>query len=105
MAPGAGRGALVFIGFMGAGKTSAARAVAADFGTRPVDSDTVLEERLGMSIEAWFETHGERSFRDQEEEAVLSLLERDDAPVVALGGGSVTSDRVQHALRRHTVVL
>jgi len=32
MAPGAGRPALVFIGFMGAGKTSAARAAAADLG-------------------------------------------------------------------------
>ena len=95
---------LVFIGFMGAGKTSAARAVAAELGARPVDSDQVLEERLGMSIEVWFETHGERAFRDEEEEAVVSLLERDE-PVVSLGGGAVTSDRVQSALERHTVVL
>ncbi|MEA2292809.1 MAG: shikimate kinase / 3-dehydroquinate synthase [Solirubrobacteraceae bacterium] len=96
---------LVFIGFMGAGKTSAARAVAAEFGARPVDSDAVLEERFGMSIEAWFSTHSEHEYREQEEEAVVALLDREDAPVVSLGGGAITSDRVQQALRRHTVVL
>jgi shikimate kinase / 3-dehydroquinate synthase len=101
-------GALVFIGFMGAGKTSAARAIAAELGARPVDSDTVVEQRLGMGIEDWFSTHGERAFREEEEAAVVELLERAgdaETPVVSLGGGAVTSDRVQEALRRHTVVL
>ena len=99
---------LVFIGFMGAGKTSAARAVAAELGTRPLDSDTVLVERMGMSIEDCFATRGERAFRELEEDAVLDLLDRvgdDDGAVVSLGGGAVTSDRVQDALRGHTVVL
>ncbi len=99
---------LVFIGFMGAGKTSAARAVAAELRTRPLDSDALLVERLGMSIEECFATHGERGFRELEEEAVLELLDRvdgDDRAVVSLGGGAVTSERVQEALRPHTVVL
>ena len=100
--------ALVFIGFMGAGKTSAARAVAAELNARPADSDVVLEQRLGMSIEDWFATHGEHAFREEEEAAVVELLDRaggPDTPVVSLGGGAVTSDRVQQALARHTVVL
>jgi shikimate kinase/3-dehydroquinate synthase len=108
MAAGAGRGALVLIGFMGAGKTSAARTVAAEFGARPVDSDALLEERMGMSIEDCFARHGERDFREREEEAVLELLGRagsDDLPVVSLGGGAVLSPAVQDALERHTVVL
>jgi len=96
--------ALVFIGFMGAGKTSAARAVAAEFDTRPADSDALIEARLGMSIEAWFESRGERAFRDEEEAAVLALLEDPPSPVISLGGGAVTSERVQEALERHTVV-
>jgi shikimate kinase/3-dehydroquinate synthase len=103
-----GGSALVFIGFMGAGKTSAARAVAAELGARPVDSDVVLEQKLGMGIEDFFSTRGEAAFREQEEEAVVELLERAgdaESPVVSLGGGAVTSERVQEALRRHTVVL
>src|SRR5918997_1715400 len=51
------------IGFVGAGKTSAARTAAAALGARAIDSDHVLEERLGQRIEAYFATHGERAFR------------------------------------------
>ncbi len=96
---------LVLIGFMGAGKTSAARAAAAELGGRPADTDQLIEEELGSTIEEYFAGHGERAFREREEEIVVRALEREDAPVISLGGGSVTSERVQAALRRHTVVL
>jgi shikimate kinase/3-dehydroquinate synthase len=95
---------LVLVGFMGAGKTSQARSVAAELNARPVDSDAVLEERLGMPIEDWFSRHGERAFREHEESVVVELLENPTAPVISLGGGAVTSERVQQALRRHTVI-
>jgi len=97
--------ALVFIGFMGAGKTSAARAAAGALGGRAIDSDREIERRAGMSIEAYFEAHGERAFRGFEEKVVARLLERPPAPVLSLGGGAVTSPRVRELLRRHTVVL
>ena len=85
------RPALVFIGFMGAGKTSAARAAAAALGARAVDSDHVLEERLGARIEDYFASHGERAFREAEEEAVAALLEDPPSPVLSLGGGAIGS--------------
>jgi shikimate kinase/3-dehydroquinate synthase len=103
-APG-GVGALVFIGFMGAGKTSAARAAAAALGTRAVDADHEIEARLGTSIEAHFASHGERAFRQLEEEVVCELLERPDGGVLSLGGGAITSARVRELLEHHTVVL
>ena len=90
---------------MGAGKTSAARAAAAALGARAVDSDQVVEERVGSSVEAYFASHGERAFRDAEEEAVADLLEHAPGPVLSLGGGSITSERVRGLLERHTVVL
>src|SRR5919206_2922468 len=97
--------ALVFIGFMGAGKTTGARAAAAALGARAVDADRLLEERLGTSIDDYFATHGERAFREVEEEVVSELLERPPAPVLSLGGGAVGSARVRELLRAHTVVL
>jgi 3-dehydroquinate synthetase/shikimate kinase len=96
---------LVLIGFMGAGKSSAARAAAAELGTRPLDTDQLIEHELGMRIEDWFARHGERAFREREEEIVLGALGPDAAPVICLGGGAVTSERVQEALAAHTVVL
>jgi 3-dehydroquinate synthase len=98
-------GALVFIRFMGAGKSLAARSAAAALNVSSVDSDAVLEQRLGASIEAYFASHGERAFREQEEEAVSEILADPPAPVVSLGGGAVGSERVREALARHTVVL
>jgi shikimate kinase/3-dehydroquinate synthase len=99
------RGAIVFVGFMGAGKTLAARGVAAELGTRAVDSDALVEERIGGSIADYFASHGERAFREVEEDTVVELLEAPPAPVLSLGGGAVTSERVRGALREHTVVL
>ena len=90
---------------MGAGKTSAARAAGAALGVRAVDSDHVIEERLGCSIEEYFASHGEREFRAAEEDAVGELLERPPSPVISLGGGALGSERIRGLLERHTVVL
>ena len=100
----AGRRSLVFIGFMGAGKTSAARIAGAALRARAVDSDEVIARRLGVPIEDYFSTHGERAFREAEEDAVTELLEAPPSPVISLGGGAIASERVRAALAAHTVV-
>jgi shikimate kinase/3-dehydroquinate synthase len=97
-------GALVFVGFMGAGKSSAARTVAAELGVQALDSDRELERELGEPLESFFDREGEAAFRAREEELVLRLLERPLSPVLALGGGAVGSEAVRQALGRHTVV-
>ena len=100
----AGSPALVFVGFMGAGKSSTARAAAAALGVEALDSDREVERELGEPIESLFDREGEAAFRAREEEVVMRLLERPGARVVALGGGTLHSDRVREALERHTVV-
>ncbi len=98
--------AFVLIGFMGAGKSTAAGELAEALGGRAFDSDALLEERFGHSVAREFERSGEAAFRASEEELVCGLL-RDAGPeaVVALGGGSVRSERVQGALGGHVTVL
>jgi shikimate kinase / 3-dehydroquinate synthase len=91
--------ALVFVGFMGAGKTTAARAADPD----ALDTDELLERELGEGIAAFFEREGEAAFRAREEEVVLEALRRADGGAVALGGGSLGSERVREALEAHTV--
>jgi shikimate kinase / 3-dehydroquinate synthase len=100
----AGERALVFVGFMGAGKTSAARAIAAELGVEPVDADRELEAELGETIEAFFDREGEDAFREREEALVLRLLASPPGPVLALGGGALGSEQVRDALAAHTVV-
>jgi shikimate kinase/3-dehydroquinate synthase len=92
--------ALVFVGFMGAGKSSAARRAGRD----PLDADLELERRTGMRIADLFAREGEAGFRAREEQVVLELLGRaSPGQPVALGGGAVGSERVRAALREHTV--
>jgi 3-dehydroquinate synthase len=89
---------------MGAGKSTGARSLAAELGAEALDSDRELERRLGEPVESFFDREGEAAFRAREEELVLELLARDDAPVVALGGGALGSEHVREALVQHTVV-
>ena len=95
--------ALVFIGFMGAGKSRALRA-ARKAGLEGADADDVLAEAFGMPIADFFAAEGEAEFRRREDAAVAEMLDRADGGAVALGGGSVLSERVRAALDRHTVV-
>ena len=57
-----------------------------------------------MPIAEAFERHGEEGFRAREAEVVGALLEQADGGAIALGGGSVLSERIRAALGRHTVV-
>ncbi len=105
------RPAIVFIGFMAAGKTRAAEAAAGRLGTTALDADRLIEAELGQPIADFFEREGEAEFRRREEELVLRLLGGgepgpggDGPAVLALGGGAVESERVREALRQHLVV-
>lgn len=98
--------ALVLIGFMGAGKSSAARELGQALGARVFDSDELLGERLGRTPAEDFQLRGEAAFRADEEALVVELLARaGESDVIALGGGSVLSGRVRAALSEHVSVL
>ena len=98
--------AIVLIGFMGAGKSTTAVELAGALGATAIDSDKLLEERFGHSVAREFELRGEEAFRAAEQQQVCELLERAEAgAVIALGGGSILSERVRAALDSHLVVL
>jgi len=98
---------IVFIGFMGAGKSTAASALAQRMGgCTAIDSDARIEAHLGRTIAEDFAARGEAAFRETEERVALELLE--GAPpgaAISLGGGSVLSERVREALASYLVVL
>jgi 3-dehydroquinate synthetase/shikimate kinase len=101
---------IVFIGFMAAGKTRAAQAVAERLGLGVIDTDELLESELGEPIASFFEREGEAEFRRREERLVVSVLDAlaaqigGPSSVVALGGGSIESERVRRALAEHMPV-
>lgn len=54
-----------------------------------VDSDNVIEQRLGCSIREYFEREGEEAFRDVEQAVLDDLCSAPGAGVIATGGGIV----------------
>ena len=94
---------VVLIGFMGTGKTSVGRLLAARLGCAFHDLDKKIEECCGMSIPAMFAQHGEPYFRAREKEAVRAAAERTNL-VIATGGGTV-KDAENVALLRQNGVL
>ncbi len=110
MAPVAAHHGIVFIGFMAAGKTRAAQAVAERLGLGVTDTDDLLEGELGEPISAFFEREGELEFRRREERLVVSVLNAlasqvgGPSAVVALGGGAIESEAVRRALGDHMPV-
>jgi shikimate kinase len=78
---------IVLAGFMCAGKTTVARALAARLGGAMTDTDAALVKRECRSIEAIIYDEGEARFRQLERDALRDILERDRSRVIALGGG------------------
>ena len=95
---------IVCIGFMGAGKSTAARSAAQALGTAHIDVDDIVQARLGKPIERVFAEDGEAAFRAVEEEVTLELLGSPQPDVLALGGGAIGHERVRAALSEHLVV-
>ena len=94
---------IIFVGLPGAGKTTIGRQLARRLGVSFVDSDHVIEERLGCSIREFFEREGESRFRDLETE-VLDDLTRQHPGVLSTGGGVVLRPRNREILRERTQV-
>ena len=100
-----GRGAVVLVGFMGAGKTTTARDLAALRGLRALDADQLIEERAGTTVAEIFAGPGEAAFRELEERVVLELLAgAGSGDIVSLSGGAIGSAAVREALAAHIVV-
>ncbi len=97
-------GSLVCIGFMGAGKSTAARSAAAALGVEAIDLDHVVEAEIGRPIAAYFDAEGEAAFREIEERLTLEQLASPASEVLSLGGGAIGSERVRAALAAHRVI-
>ena len=88
--------AKILLGFMGAGKSTIAKALDPDY----LDMDALIEKRLGMSIAEFFAEKGEGAFRQIESEVLAELLKTEQ--VVSTGGGVVISQRNRDLLKTNS---
>lgn len=91
-------------GFMGCGKSTVGRELAARLGWAFVDLDAVIEAREQRPIREIFRVSGESAFRAAEHSALRTLLEEcDRATVLALGGGGFVQTNNVDLLRQRAV--
>ena len=87
------------VGFMGAGKSTLARRLAARLDWRAEDIDQRIEARDGRTVSAIFAAQGEPYFRDLERRVLLDLLPLRHA-VVATGGGTFADPENRRLINR-----
>ena len=85
---------LVFLGMMGAGKSSIGSLVAKKLKLNFIDIDSEIEKLLGKSIIKIFETKGEKFFRETEEKITLANLKL-NSTVISLGGGAFMNKNIR----------
>jgi len=78
---------IFLIGFMGSGKTTLAKKLALRMGYDLVDLDHELEKSLQCTIAEYFQSHGEKAFRELESKT-LKEFDYPENCVVATGGGA-----------------
>ncbi len=79
---------IIFVGFMGTGKSLVARRLAKRLGCRFVDTDACIEHEADMSIAQLFATEGEAAFRQRERQAIARACQQKER-VIATGGGAI----------------
>lgn len=94
-----GTRSIVFVGMMGAGKTTLGRRVAARLDLPFADVDVEIEKAAALTVSEVFSRHGEAYFRDGERRVIARLL-ADGPQVLATGGGAFMNAETRAAIGR-----
>jgi shikimate kinase len=97
---------IVLTGFMGAGKSTVGRLLAARLRWPFLDTDSLITAEHGLTVAQIFAHDGEEHFRRIEAEAIARVLDplHEDAvhqhqqAIVALGGGAIETEAVRQLL-------
>lgn len=95
---------VALVGFMGSGKTTVGRAIAARIGYRFIDSDEEIEARAKAAVPELFRDRGEAWFRRLEAEVVREALDQDGV-ILATGGGAFAQAECADTLRARSFVV
>ncbi|MFE1626810.1 shikimate kinase [Brevibacillus reuszeri] len=95
---------IVFIGFMGAGKTTVGQLVANKLSRDFIDIDQEIERIHQMPVSAIFQELGEASFRKMERELIVSLCSETRSKIISLGGGAYMQEEVRNVCLANCIV-
>jgi shikimate kinase len=94
---------IVFVGFMGVGKTTIGRRVAKKLYRDFTDIDEVIEKEYGMPTTEVFKMFGEQKFRQREKEIIVQLSKQ-PLNIISVGGGAFLQDEIRKACLENCLV-
>lgn len=94
---------IFLIGFMGCGKSTVSKILAARLKFDRIDSDEYIEKHEQMKITEMFEKYGEGYFREKETD-FLSELECDSV-IIACGGGMAMREQNANIMKEKGIVV
>jgi len=89
---------IILCGLPGSGKTAAGMHLAEMLKIPFVDLDEFVEKQTGRKIKEIFAESGEEHFRNIEADILEKLFESDSPRVIALGGGTLETERARIAI-------
>lgn len=92
----AARRNVYLVGFMATGKTTIGRELARLMGRKFIDVDQEIERRHELTVAEIFARHGEKTFRQAEEEVALELAVETNR-IIATGGGTILNPKIFEA--------
>lgn len=92
---------IIITGFMGAGKTAVAAALARRLACAMIDLDQLIKEREGRTPQMIIDEDGEPMFREIESAALRDALAIKTARIIALGGGTWTRSANRALINEH----
>ncbi|MBP3408894.1 MAG: shikimate kinase [Bacteroidaceae bacterium] len=95
---------IFLLGYMGAGKTTLGRALAAALGLQFIDLDCYIEERFRKTISQIFAEKGEDEFRNIERRMLHEAGEFEDVIISTGGGTPCFFDNVEYMNSQGTTV-
>ncbi|MBL0848878.1 MAG: shikimate kinase [Candidatus Liberibacter ctenarytainae] len=97
-----GKKNLIFVGAMGAGKTTIGRMISVRMKLPFVDTDCEIEKLSSMTINNFFHYYGEDVFRDIESQVIQVHLQRSSC-IIATGGGSFLNEKDRESMRNRGI--
>lgn len=94
---------IIFIGFMGVGKTTIGKLVAEKLYRSFIDIDSEIETEFNMSIPDIFDKYGEKVFREKEKELILKHS-NERLKVISIGGGAFLQEEIRDVCLRTSIV-
>lgn len=94
---------IVFIGFMGVGKTTIGQKVARKLYRDFIDIDQEIEKEFNMPTTEIFKKFGEKAFREKEKNVIESLSQQ-QLKIISVGGGAFLQEDIRNICLSNCIV-